>query len=335
MPARASSDLLTQARASSERGSWPEVRALLDRHPAEARVHPELVTLYGEALLRTKSPIEAGLWLVENKSLVQRSGDRAALRKTLNLEGVANFETGELALAQDCFQEALELGRQDGDDLLLARASNNLGAIANVRGSPKEALSFYRAAIAPYQRLGNTRGLAETLHNLAISFRDLGDDLHAGEAERRSIEFAQQTGELGLVAMARVGLAELEFRAGDAAVAEAEARRAADEMATAGDAKGEADALRLVGAAATALGRHDAAARALARALELARARGYAVIEAEVHRALAELAMMRGDRTAARAAASEALAIHKRLGAVHEQAALRAWLDAIQDRPPS
>ena len=329
MPPSGSPALLADARARGERGAWSDVRALLGAHGAEARAHPELITLFGEALLRTLSPREASAWLAETGTTVRRSGDRAAVRKAANLEGVACFETGEIERAEARFHEALELGRQDGDDLLLARATNNLGTIANVRGAPGEALALYQLAIPAYQRLGHARGLAETYHNLAISFRDLGDAPHADESERRAAEFARQASDVRLAAMALVGLAELRLRAGDAELAEAEARRAAAEFARAGDPKGEADALRLAGAAATVRGRHDDASRALERALSLARAQGFAVIEGETLRARAELSLVQGDRGAARAEANAALVILDRLEAAAEARSLRKWLAAL------
>jgi tetratricopeptide (TPR) repeat protein len=321
--------LLSTARIDRARGAWSDVRTLLGAHGAEARAHPELVTLFGEALLRTQAPREASAWLAETGTIVRRSGDRAASRKAINLEGVACFETGELERAEERFHEALEMGRQDGDDLLFARATNNLGTIANVRGAPREALALYRLAIPAYQRLGHARGLAETFHNLAISYRDLDDTEHADESERRAAEFARQASDARLAAMALVGLAELRLRGGDAEMAEAEARRAVEEMARIADPKGEADALRLAGAAAVARGRHEAAATALDRALMLARTQGFAVIEAETLRTLAELEKALRRLGDARARANEALAIFDRLGAAADARALREWMAGI------
>lgn len=323
--------LLASARADSARGAWSDVRALLGAHAADARAHPELVTLYGEALLRTRAPREASAWLAETGTMVRRSGDRAAARKATNLEGVACFESGNIGRAEERFQEAMELGRQDGDDLLLARATNNLGTIANVRGASREALALYRLAIPAYQRLGNVRGMAETYHNIAISFRDLGDDAHTEESESRALEFARQASDARLAAMAMVGLAEVRLRAGDAELAEAEARRAAQDLAAAGDPKGEADALRLAGAAATARRRFDEAALLLARAVRLARDHGFALIEAEGRRASAELALAQGDTKRAVALAREALAIFERLEAA-EVRAVRDWIAAVELR---
>ncbi|HUO52349.1 MAG TPA: tetratricopeptide repeat protein [Gemmatimonadaceae bacterium] len=332
MDTPAPSPLVVDARALGARGAWTELRALLGARVEESRVHPELITLFGEALLRTQAPREARTWLAGTRTAVRRSGDRAAVRRSVNLEGVACFETGELAQAEERFHEALELGRQDGDDLLLARATNNLGTIANVRGAPTEALALYRLAVPAYQRLGHARGLAETYHNLAISYRDLGDVPHADESERRAAEFARQAADARLAAMALVGLAELRLRSGDAELAEAEARRGAGEMARIGDPKGEADALRLVGAAATRRGRFAEARTALERALTLARTQGFAVIEAEALRARAELAHAEGRRDASRDEAREALAIYERLGARREAQALHEWLEETARR---
>ena len=68
---------------------------------------------------------------------------------------------------------------------------------------------------------------------------------------------------------------------------------------------------------------------ALDRALERARTHGFAVIEAEVLRASAELSYARGDRAAAIALAREAVAVLERLGAEADLANLRAWIAAL------
>lgn len=318
--------LISEARSRVESGAWGDVRALLSAREPEVRLSPELIALLGEAYLRTHSPREACGWLQNAAVELRRSGDRVALRKATNLEGVAHFELGELEDAERAFYSAFALGRLDGDDLLLARATNNLALIANIRGRHAEALALYRMAIPSYQRLGQPRGLAETYHNLAITYRDLGDIQPAEDCERRAMEFARQASDDRLEAMAQVGLADLQLLGGDAAYAEVAARRGADAFARLGDAQGEANALRLTGVAATALARYDAAEAALERAVALASAQGYALVEAESRRALAELALARGDVRGARAAAGAALEIFERLGSARETSALREWI---------
>lgn len=320
--------LISEARARVASGAWGDVRALLSEREGEVRQRPELIALLGEAYLRTHAPREACGWLERTILDLRRAGDRAALRKATNLVGVARFELGDLDAAEHAFHAAVSLGRIDGDDVLLARATNNLGLIANVRGRHAEALALYRVAIPSYQRLGQPRGLAETYHNLAITFRDVGDVAHAEACERRAIEYARQAADERLVAMAQVGLAELQFRQGDAALAEATARRGADVFARIGDAKGEADALRLAGVAAIALAKYDVAEAVLARAVELASSRGYALVEGEARHAQAELALVRGDLQGARAAAAAALTLFERVRAASNAAALRAWMSS-------
>jgi tetratricopeptide (TPR) repeat protein len=322
--------LTSEARARAASGAWGDVRMLLSAREPEVRLHPELITLLGEAYLRTREPREACRWLERACPELRRAGDRAALRRATNLVGAARFELGDLDDAELAFHDAVALGRADGDELLLARATNNLGLIANIRGRHAEALALYRMAIPSYQRLGQPRGLAETYHNLAITFRDMNDVAHAEDCERRALEFARQSSDERLVARAQVGLAELQLVQGDAEYAEAAALRGAEAFARSGDTKGEADALRLAGVAATKLARYSAAHALLERAAVLASTQGYALIEAEVRRSQAELALARGDESRARTTARAALRLFEQVGAANDLAALRAWIARLK-----
>lgn len=319
--------LLDDARALADAGAWRELRARLEAAPA-ATEHAELLVLLVEALLRSAEPRAAQRRLLDALPLLERA-DAALARRAANLRGAAAFELGELAEAAEAFASALDLARYDGDDRLVARATNNLAAIANVRGARDEALALYHLAVAAYQRIGDSRGLASSFHNMAITFRDLSRLDTADEYERRAIEFARESGDDQLVAMARTGRADLSLRQGDPALAAAGARRAAQDFAGLPDPLGEADALRLLGAAAVELGRLEEAASALDRALSLAVEHGSAVVEAEARASRAELAAAAGDRVAARREALLAIEIHERLGATAERDALRRWLATL------
>jgi tetratricopeptide (TPR) repeat protein len=322
----AGDSLLSEARSRVASGAWDDVRALLVSRESEVRLQPELIAMLGEAYLRTHAPREARSWLEGATPELRRVGDRVALRKATNLAGVAHFELGELDDAESAFHGAFTLGRLDGDDLLLARATNNLGLIANVRGRHAEALTLYRMAIPSYQRLGQPRGLAESYHNLAITFRDLADLERAEDCEWRAMEFARRAPDDRLVAMAETGLAELQLLRGDAAIAEARARRGAVAFERIGDAQGEANALRIVGLAAVGLAKLDVAGEALDRAVTLASERGFALVEGESRRARAQLALARGDLASARSDADAALEIFERLGSASEARTLREWI---------
>jgi tetratricopeptide (TPR) repeat protein len=322
--------LLADARAHAAAGAWRELRALLERSP-RAETHPELAVLLVEALLWTAEPREARRRLVDAMPVVERDGGAALIRRAANVRGAGALQLGELAEAESAFARALELARYDGDDLLVARATNNLAIIANVQGARDEALTLYQLAVAAYQRIGDSRGLASTFHNMAITFRDLGRLDTADEYERRAIEFAREGGDDRLVAMARTGRAELSLRQGDPALAAAGARRAAHDFAVLPEPVGEANALRLLGAAGLELGQLDDAGAALDRALDLAVEHGSAVVEAEARASRAELAIAVGRAEEARPEALRAIEIFDRLGAAAERDALRRWLAGLDD----
>jgi tetratricopeptide (TPR) repeat protein len=269
---------------------------------------------------------ESRAWFADAIPVIERRGDRSALRRAINMIGVAEFQLGELDAAGPSFEYALELGQQDGDDLLVARATNNLGIIANIRAQRERALGLYALAEAAYQRLGDTVGLAECHHNMAITFRDTGDLDRAEDHELRAIEFAREAANAMLLAQARLGRAEIRLRKGDVAFAEAAAMRAASDFSALPEPIQEADALRLVAVAALAQGKLAIAQAMLDAALRLAQQKGGALNEAEILQARAELHDRLGNHAARRRDALAAIAIFKRLQANVDRQVLSDWL---------
>lgn len=324
--------ILPLARAAAQGGDWARVRELLEGSPV-AQQQPEAALLLAESTLRLGLPERARTWLGEAIPRFESRGDRAALRRGVNMLGAACWELGELDDAEAAWDRAILLAQADGDTLLLARATNNLGALANLRGRREHALGMYHLAIPAYQRIGNAVGIAECYHNMAITYRDASDFPSADEYEQRAIEFASGAGNERLVALARLGRAEITYRRGDAPLAGASARRVAEDFVRLSDPIREGDALRLSGLAHLAARRLDAARRDIARALDLARRHHGALVEAEALRALAELEATDGDGEAARAAAAGAIAIWERLGSKDEVLAMQRWLESRGDRP--
>jgi tetratricopeptide (TPR) repeat protein len=213
--------------------------------------------------------------------------------------------------------------------LLIAHATNNMGAIANIRGRRDEALALYQLAIPAYQRLGNVAGLAQSLHNMAISFRHLGQFERAGEYARRAIGYASECDNGPLLALAWLERAELSLEAGDAALAEVGATRAADQFGRIPDPIRQADALRVVGAARLARGHAGDAADALARALEIARTHGSRLVEAETLRVFAECLVTRGDLEGGRREMATAIGIFTELGADEQRSEALHWASEV------
>jgi tetratricopeptide (TPR) repeat protein len=317
--------LLQRIRHHATAGEWSDALTILREQGDAARAHPELATMRADAELRTGHPREARQWLTSALPAIERSGDRAALRKAVNQLGVAEVELGALDAAEHVFARALELARSDGDDLLMAHATNNMGAIANIRGRREEALGLYQLAIPAYQRLGNVAGLAQSLHNMALSFRHLGQLARASEYEQRAIAYASESGNGPLIALAWRGRAEVSLLAGDARLAEVGALRAASEFARVPDRIREADALRVAGAARLTLGRVDEAREALERGLALAREHGSKLVEGETLRVLAACSLQEGELEPARGQLSAAIAIFEAVGAEEQRLEAEEW----------
>ena len=321
--------LFADARARAGDGAWREVRALLEPREGDLAADGEITVLYGEALMRSGDERRARDWLVAAEPQLVLNGDRAAHRRAVNMLGAACLALGDLAPAAEAFGRALELATQDDDLLVLARATNNLGAIANLQGDRERALWHYRLALPTFQRLGQQRGLAASYHNIAITFRDLGELDEADENERRAMEYATDGEVPRLAAMARVGRAEIALRRGDARLAEATARLAVDEFTRLGDLLNEGDAWRLTGAACAAQHHDDEALAAFARALAIARQHGHALTEAETLRDRSEVLSRRGERILALEDAHAAIALFEKLGATAEVEALSSRLEEL------
>jgi tetratricopeptide (TPR) repeat protein len=314
--------VLASARERAAAGAWPEVAALLAPRVQGRCGMTEDTVLMAEAILYLGEERRAQDLLRTVLSDARTMPDASLHRRAVNMLGVACFALGELDEAMSALNAALELSARDDDPALLAKATNNLGAIANLQGRHEDALWHYRLALPTLQRVGDRRRLAQAYHNIGITFRDTGDLDESDEHERRAIEYATEGGDTRLAAMGRVGRAEVALRRGDAELAETTARLAREEFGRIHDPLNEADALRLVGAACGAQQRYDESLDAFDRALELARARGHALAEAETLRDRATVWLARNERARAREDARRAMEIFGRAGAEGERAKL-------------
>lgn len=324
-PSDAQDDLTRRARELAAAGEWTEVVRLLAPPPSSAAWGSELQLLRAEALNRVGDARAARGWLEDVMPALVARGDRTSHRRALNLLGAACFFLGALDAASEAFSAALEMASRDEDLLILARATNNLGMIANLRGQHETALGHYRLAVPTYQRLGQRRGLAESYHNIAITYRDIGALDEADEYERRAIDYAAEVAPR-VAAMGRIGRAEIALRRGDPLFARGTSERAAIELERLQDPVNEADAHRLAGAAAATLGRVADAESRFERALSIARAGGHALIEAETLRDRARARAVQGRRADARQDAADAVSLFERLGAASEVDALQPLL---------
>ena len=318
---------LEEVRALASRREWQRIVERVSAAPAAEE--PEVSFHHADALRRVGRTPEA-LQVAEGlETPVRQRGDRRLLVNLVNLVGICLFELGRNDAAGGRFEELLELSSDGGDEEFAGRACNNLGMLANIRGERDHALAWYGRAVASYQRLGYTRGLAQTHHNLGISYRDLGFDRDADTHFGRAVELSEEAGLEDVMALAEAERAGLRVRWRDGRLAGEMARRALERFRRISDPTGAAQAIRILGLAALAEGDATEAEVRLGEALEIARAHEDALLHAEVQRDRGMLLRDRGDASGAREALADAVEHFERIGAAAEAEALRVMISAL------
>jgi tetratricopeptide (TPR) repeat protein len=317
--------LLEEARALAAARDWSALaRRLEGAGEAELFAEPEAAFLYADALWRTGAPLSAVPIAERVLAAAGQRADRRLILRVLNVLGISLFHGGEMQRAEEVFGELLERASMWDEEIFVARASNNLGMIENIRGRREVALSSYQRAMAAYRRVGDQRGLAQTYHNLGITFRDLGWDGEADAHYRRAMELGEASNTADVVALAETERALLRARTGDGKLAGEMARRAVERFERIADPTGAAHAVRVLAAAERAQGMAAEALRHLDQALEVARTHSDSLLNAEVQRDRGEMLRASGNAEAARAAFGDAAEHFARIGAHAEAEAARA-----------
>lgn len=276
---------LSRARALKAAEDWRRLLGLARRARKLGLSTPEFEVLGAEAALYLGRP-KLTLRLLEG---VAKEASPQLTLQIAHLNGVALFELGSVEKAAQCFQELLGVAARRGDQLAEARAAQNLGAVATLKGQAAGALRWYRRAVAAYRRAGHKAGVAEVLHNLAIVCRDTGDYVHAGRYVRRAEQVARGLGDRRLAAMASALAAEINLRQSAPRVATTQALAALRLFREVGDISGEADALKTMGRCLSGCGYVAASQLCLEKAGWLAQKSGNRLLEAEIERAFHEV----------------------------------------------
>jgi tetratricopeptide (TPR) repeat protein len=235
-------------------------------------------------------------------------GDADGEMRAENVAAAGAFALGDLEEAERGFTRGLHLADALGDDLMIARCANNLGNVAYYRDRPDAALSFYRLAVANFERLTFWAGLAEGWLNAAIVLHDAGDLRASRDAGQKAVEAAERSGDDRILGQALAARSETDVALGDVALGRALAERARTLARSHDHPMGEADALRILAGIARLSGDAEGALVSAREALEITTRVQDPWRQAEVHRELAQLyaAVGRvGDAAAAYSAAAD------------------------------
>jgi len=321
---------LHTAQALADAGDYTELVTYLGgRSQDELEQSPMLALLSGIGHSRLGRLDVGQQWARIALSRARVLGDRTLEVRGLNVCGAIALERGGIGEATDFFTRAQEEAMQDSDMATLGRCANNLGIIANMQGDYGRAVGAYTRAIGAYQQARFARGIAESQHNLGITYREQGRLDDAMQAADAAVREAERVGDQRLKAQALAGRAEIQVLRGEPELAIREAKRAVVVHRDLKDAVRETEDLRIL---AVALGRAGQKGEAEAMFREvIARATKHErpLLIATAQRDLAYLLAREGETAAATEVAQTARVALDRLGARVEAEHLDALLKEL------
>jgi tetratricopeptide (TPR) repeat protein len=316
------------AQELADAGRYAELLTYLSgRSQDELEQSPMLTLLCGIAHSRLGRLDVGQQWAMVAQLRARVLRDRTLEVRALNVCGAIALERGGIDEATYFFTRAQEEAMEDNDLATVGRCANNLGIIANMQGDYKRAVGAYTRAIAAYQKARHERGVAESQHNLAITYREqrrLDDALQAADAAVRQ---AERLGDRGLTAQALAGWAEIQVVRREPELAIREATRALAVHRELNDAVLETEDLRILAVALGLAGKTQDAAAMLRQVIDRATGHERPLLVAIAQRDLAHLLARDGKVAAAKKLAHTARATFDRLGAKVEIEKLDALLE--------
>ncbi|MDF1503709.1 diguanylate cyclase [Roseisolibacter sp. H3M3-2] len=301
-----------QARACFERALFT-MRAAADAAQASATLRWIARTYLEEAEHEAAwDCLEAAL------AVAEAAGDGAACGHAVNIQAVVRWRQGDLDEAERLYLNARGRALQARDAKLAAMTAQNLGVLASIRGDRGVALQHYEASLSDYRALGLLRDVCVALNNLGLlhTLERRWEDAHRAFAE--ATEIADLAGDQSTRIVLDVNFAELWVARGEYAYAQAAVRHALDLATRTGDAAAIGQATKLQGIIARETGDLEAAELHLARAEEVAEARGDLSLLAEVSRERADLARRLGRNREVLQRLNRAHGLFERLRAARE-----------------
>jgi tetratricopeptide (TPR) repeat protein len=324
---------LQKAQALADAGRYAELVTFMEQLPRnEIEQSPTLCMLSGIAHGRLGQLTAAWQWALAARARSRALGDRTTEVRALNVCGAIALERGGIGEATEFFTAAQEQAMREKDMTSVGRCANNLGIVANLTGDYPTAVGAYTRAMGAYQQAAFDRGIAESLHNLAITYREQGRLDDALQTADDAMTHAEQAGDELLKAQALAGRAEIRVARGEPDMAIREAEQALSIHRRMQDPVRETEDLRIL-ADAIALNGETARAEALLRhVVERARESDRTHLVAASQRDLAWLMARQGRTGDAERMARSARNSFEKLGAKAEIAKLEPLLLELGER---
>ncbi|GAA4853152.1 protein kinase domain-containing protein [Luteimonas vadosa] len=248
-------------------------------------------------------------YLVRALVLYKRSRDLYGQAETVNAMGIAYGRLGQTADAEEQYRKAVELRRTVGNRRGVATSLRNLAGVVSLRGEFAAANTYLGEARALYESLGDRDGLAATENEAGLLAEERGDYPGALAAFRRALQAWQQSGNGYGAAGALNSIGYAHYQLGAYDSALVFWQQAADAFDKLGDQTGQVRTAQNLGLLAIARGQWDEARTLLLQSQEQAEQQQMLEEVAVSRRNLAELELVQGHLDAAIAHAERAEAL--------------------------
>jgi tetratricopeptide (TPR) repeat protein len=179
-----------------------ENKGLLDRARDEYAAVLAADSKYVDALLASgRVAIRRGDYqgsiepLTQALTLSVTLDNREAKGKVLQALGIAYRSLNKLEDALKMYQESIEIKRAIGDKRGIAASLSEIAQVHNLQGHPEEAVASYKESIAIRQAIGDRRGLGIALISLGAAYLDSGRYAESLDSFKESLQIQRDLGD--------------------------------------------------------------------------------------------------------------------------------------------
>ncbi len=293
--------------ALGEAGERPQALTLLRALVKQDRGDPRIWFLLGKYSILTGEVRPAvDEYLVQALVLFKRSRNRFGEGEVANALGVGYGRLGQTEDAEQQYRQALKLRELVGNRRGQASTLRNLAQIALIRGELDLAQSQLEQASLGFQALGDDAGVIAVDNELGLLSEERGDYSAAIENYRRALRGRERLEDAFGAAEAMNNIGFAHFQLGDLDSAQVYWRQAGEAFTRLADLPGQVRIEQNLGLLATARGNWAEAETRLLRSIELAEAEQMVEELSVSMRNLAELRLLQGRLADALAAVERA-----------------------------
>lgn len=310
------------ARTFGDAGEFARASAVLRDIVAADPQHPTAWYLLGKyAILQGESRRAVDEYLVRALVVQNRLNNAQGRADTLNAMGIAYYDLGEFETAKTHYQQASDIRREIGDRRGVAATLTNIARLDALRGDYAAAGKALNEAMTILEALGDHAGVASLRNEFGVLEEEQGHYRQALEHFRAALRIRQGQGDKRALAESYNNVGYLYYLLGEYDNASVYAKQSLALYQQTKNREGEMIATQTIGQLELARGNWDEALKTFLASLEASRALNYPDAVAVAQGGMGRIAFYRGRYAAA------AESYHKAFTAVEKIGDLRGMIE--------